>query len=170
MPSTAPARNLQKDRAPETPAIGRRLPVVDPAFVTLNANGFAWRDWMVRLPEGAIADDLKEPSLLARVQGRVEKAFRRHDHVYLVAFDESWAADAIVTDANSREVVLSKPRIVAFEKRTRQFFSDDKYGVAWFGNGYAVRRKDDGERVTEVVSSEALAERDLARLYPRPLR
>ncbi len=40
---------------------------------------------------------------------------------------------------------------------------------ARFGWAYAVKRMADGHRMTDVVTTEAMAERDLARLYPRPL-
>jgi hypothetical protein len=40
---------------------------------------------------------------------------------------------------------------------------------ARFGWAYAVKRMADGHRMTDVATTEAMAERDLARLYPRPL-
>jgi len=124
---------------------------------------------MVRLPEGAIADDLKEPSLWARVQSNRNVALRKHDHLYIVAFDESWAADAIVVQANGNAAVISKPRLVAFSDRVKSLYSDGTYAVAWYGNGFAVKRLSDGTRMTQIVVNEALAERDLGRLYPRPI-
>jgi hypothetical protein len=147
----------------------RRLPEIDPSFVVLNADSFAYRQLMVRLPEGVIADDLKEPSLWTRVQASRSVALRKHDHLYIVAFDESWAADAIVTQANAEAVVLSKPRLIPFTERIKPLYSDGTYAVAWYGNGFAVKRLSDGVRMTQIAANEALAERDLARLYPRPL-
>jgi hypothetical protein len=155
---------------PEAPIpSGRTMKAVDPAFVVVNHAGFGWRDLMVRLPEGAIADDLKEPSLWSRVQNERNFALRKHDHLYIVAFDERWAAEAIVTHASAREAVISKPRLVAFDERVKPFYNDGTYAVAWYGNGYAVKRMADGHRMTDVVTTEAMAERDLARLYPRPV-
>jgi hypothetical protein len=156
--------------ASETPIpTGRTMKAVDPAFVVVNHAGFGWRDLMVRLPDGAIADDLKEPSLWSRVQSERNFALRKHDHLYIVAYDESWAAEAIVTHANAREAVIARPRLVAFDQRVKPFYNDGTYAVAWYGNGYAVKRMADGQRMSDVVTTEAMAERDLARLYPRPL-
>jgi len=155
-------------RRPALPS-ERNLPTVDPAFVALNADSFAYRQFMVRLPEGTIADDLKEPSLWSRVQANRNVALRKHDHLYIVAFDESWAADAVVVQANADVAVLSKPRLMRFAERLRPLYSDGVYTVAWYGNGYAVKRLADGTRMTQIVANEALAERDLGRLYPRPL-
>jgi len=155
----------------ESPAIprDRKLPVIDPAFVVLNADSFAYRQFMVRLPEGAIADDLKEPSLWARVQTSRSVALRKHDHLYIVTFDESWAADAVVVQANAEVAVISRPRMIRFAERLRPLYSDGTYSVAWYGNGFAVKRLADGTRMTQIVANEALAERDLGRLYPRAL-
>lgn len=147
----------------------RNLPAVDPAFVTLNADSFAYRQFMVRLPEGAIADDLKEPALWARVQANRNVALRKHDHLYIVAFDESWAAETVVVQANAEVAVIAKPRLMRFAERLRPLYSDGTYTVAWYGNGYAVKRLADGTRMTQIVANEALAERDLGRLYPRPV-
>jgi len=165
--ASRPAKTAGTEK-PSIPA-ARKSPEIDPAFVVLNADSFAYRQFMVRLPEGAIADDLKEPSLWARVQSNRNVALRKHDHLYIVAFDESWAADAIVVQANGNAAVISKPRLVAFSDRVKSLYSDGTYAVAWYGNGFAVKRLSDGTRMTQIVVNEALAERDLGRLYPRPI-
>jgi hypothetical protein len=168
MADTARAAAMAERDKPAIPP-DRKLPTIDPAFVALNADSFAYRQFMVRLPEGAIADDLKEPSLWARVQANRNVALRKHDHLYIVAFDESWAADAVVVQANAEVAVIAKPRIIRFAERLKPLYSDGTYTVAWYGNGFAVKRLADGTRMTQIVANEALAERDLGRLYPRPL-
>jgi hypothetical protein len=165
--ATRPATTPENDTAAIPP--DRKLPVIDPAFVVLNADSFAYRQFMVRLPEGTIADDLKEPSLWARVQSSRSMALRKHDHLYIVAFDEGWAADAVVVQANAEVAVISKPRIMRFTERLKPLYSDGTFAVAWYGNGFAVKRLSDGTRMTQIVANEALAERDLGRLYPRAL-
>lgn len=162
-----PAATSQREKPSVPPQ--RKVPVIDPAFVVINADSFAYRQFMVRLPEGAIADDLKEPSLWARVQASRNLALRKHDHLYIVAFDESWAAEAVVVQANAEVAALSKPRIMRFAERLKPLYSDGVYTVAWYGNGFAVKRLADGTRMTQIVANEALAERDLGRLYPRSL-
>ena len=105
---SAAARERDKPAVPPD----RKIPTIDPAFVVLNADSFAFRQFMVRVPEGAIADDLKEPLLWSRVQANRNVALRKHDHLYIVAFDESWAADAVVVQANADVAVISRPRIL----------------------------------------------------------
>ncbi|WP_442577907.1 hypothetical protein ACSBOB_20385 [Mesorhizobium sp. ASY16-5R] len=139
---------------------------IDPARVTLDHGGFARRHYFVRLPEGAIADDLKEPGLWRKVQ-RGGNALARHDAVYLVAFDETWVAEAIVAEADAKQAVLAKPRITQFPERFDKFFEDDMYRVKWVGNGYRVQRKHDGHLMTAVTANATLAERDLVNLYGR---
>ena len=65
--------------------------------------------------------------------------------------------------------MISKPRIMRFAERLKPLYGDGTYAVAWYGNGFAVKRLADGRRMTQVVANESLAERDLGRLYPRPL-
>jgi hypothetical protein len=45
---------------------------------------------------------------------------------------------------------------------------EDTFRVAWFGNGYAVERKSDKLRVSQVVQTAVEAERELRRKYSRP--
>lgn len=150
---------------PEETYSPREPLAVDAARVTLNNDGFGWREFLVRLPEGLVADDLKEPTIWRKVQGG-PNSFRRHDHLYLVSFDETWVADAIVADADKRQAVLCKPRVTTFPARYDQFFQDENYRVIWTGAGYCVERKRDGHRMTQPTANAALAERDLTRLYP----
>jgi len=93
-----------------------------------------------------LADDLKRTDIWHRVQNR--RALQRHDHLYCIAYDESWVCDAIVASADSRSVGLVVGRIHAFPERTRPLFSDENYRVLWTGSGYAIERKKDGQRVS----------------------
>jgi hypothetical protein len=145
----------------------RRAPVIDPGNVTLDHAGTVRRTFFVRLPRDFIADDLKEPEAWSRVQINAAKALRRHDGLYLVAWDESWVAEAVVADGDGKGVVLAKPRVTNFPARFDRLLEDDQYRVVWFGTGYAVERKSDGHRMTGIVASKAVAERDFANLYQR---
>jgi hypothetical protein len=80
----------------------RSVPTIDPQLAKLNLSGNEYQDWFIRLPSGAIADDLKEPSLFKQLQ-QSPKALRRHDTVRLVEYEESWIAEAIVADASATE-------------------------------------------------------------------
>ena len=141
---------------------------VDPKQVIRNNDGFGYRDFAVRLPAGATADCLKSPEIWRRVQGAKGVSLRRHDHLYLVAFDETWAAECLVADADAGKAVLTKPRIHQFDLgRFDNLFSDELYRVAWTGGGYIVERKSDKAVMSNPVPNTALAERDLTRLYPK---
>jgi hypothetical protein len=134
--------------------------------VQKNSDGFCWREWQVRLPADAVADDLKNPAIWRSVQ-RGRFPFRRHDRVYAIAFDESWVAECIVADADQNQVVLAKPRLTLFPARFDKLFQDDLYRVVWCGSGYQVERKSDGKRMTQVAPTAQIAERDLIALHPK---
>ncbi len=144
----------------------RQPPAINPALVTMNNNGFAWRDFLVRLPAECVADDLKEPSLWRKVQ-TTQNSLRRHDHLYIVSFDESWIAEAIVADADRNRAILARPRITTFPERFDALFQDDVYRVIWNGSGYCVERKADGRRMTQPAATPQLAERELVLLHPQ---
>lgn len=138
---------------------------IDPKNVVRNSDGFMWREFGVRLPANMVADSLKEPTIWARVQ-KGPNAFRRHDRVYAVAYDESWVAEAIVIDANKDRAILAKPRLTAFGERFDKLLETEDYRTVWMGTGYVIERKSDGHRMTQPAQSAALAERDLRNLYP----
>lgn len=160
------SHNVTKASEKAVPVVGQSREV-NPKAVILNASGFGWREWMVRFPEGSTADALKEPSIWSRVQARREISFRRHDRVYVVAFDETWVAEAIVADATASSVTLARPRITQFEPRTVGLFQDDRYKIEWNGLAYQVMRKSDGQVMADGLANEAIAEKALRDLYPR---
>lgn len=144
----------------------RKAPVIPAQLVELNSAGFVWRELMVRLPTGFIADDLKEPSIWSLVQSS-RNSLVRHDRLYIVAYDESWVAEAVVAEAGRDYAVISKPRITQLSDRYTNLFQTEDYRVIWTGTGYCVERKKDSRRMTTPVSSAAIAERELASFYPR---
>jgi len=131
----------------------------------MNNGGMVWKEYQVRLPEGFVADDLKEPSAWRQIQGA--KGLVKHDRLYLVAFDESWAAEAIVGYADGEKVVLCKPRLTTFPERFDKLFETELFRIEWVGVGFCVIRKTDNTRMTQPVSSAAIAERELSALHPR---
>jgi hypothetical protein len=163
----ASVATVKKEDAGEATA-PRALPVVEPSEITIEHAGQIARWLFIRLPNGAIADDLKEPSIWKKVQTG-SRALRLHDQLYLVSFNEDWAATAIVGQANSEVAVLAGVRIITFPQRTKPLFQDETYRVVWAGNGYRVERKRDRVMMTQPVTSEAVAIRELSNLYPRPV-
>jgi hypothetical protein len=140
---------------------------IEPALVAVNLDGQAFRMVQVRLPAGMIAADLAEPRIWRAVQASPRTALRKFDHLFIIAYDESWTADVLVVSADIEKAVLGKPRIESIPERFTKLFEDERYRVTWTGQGYCVERKGDGVRMTQPVHSPALAERDLVNLYPR---
>lgn len=145
----------------------RQTPKVDPNLVSVNSDGFKFRDIFVRLPHGAIADDLKEPEMWKHVQRSQAKALRKFDRLMLVAYDEAWLAEAVVAHADGLTVILGKPRITPLPDRVEKLFGDGTYQVSWNGAGYVVVRLRDGFVATNTFPNAALAERALVAMYPR---
>lgn len=146
--------------------LARKVPVIDPAQVRMNYAGHVFKEVMVRVPHDFVADDLKEPGAWSRVQASRD-ALCKFDRVIVVAWDESWIAETIVAHADSAKVVLTKPRLLSLPDRYEALFQTEEYRVVWTGGGYAVERKRDSHRMTHIVTSAAIAERDLQQLYPR---
>lgn len=145
----------------------RQAPEIDPARVLLQSSGFIWREYLVRCPADMVSDDLKEPGIWRRLQGSGgTKSLKKHDRVYIVAFDESWVAEAIVASADNKGAVLGKPRLTTFPERYDKLFNDGTYRVEWDGAGFVVVRIADGHVMTQPTQNVALAERLLAQLYP----
>lgn len=150
----------------ETPLAPRSAPDIDPARATLQVSGFAWREYLVRVPSGFVADDLKEPGIWRKVQNGSKNALRKYDRLTIVAYDESWLAEAIVASADNKGAVLAKPRVTSLPSRFDKLFEDDMYRIAWNGFGYIVERKSDGHAMTQPTANVELATRLLAQLYP----
>lgn len=145
----------------------RQAPEIDPARVTLQATGFIWREYMVRCPADMVSDDLKEPGIWRRVQvSGSRNTLKKHDRVYIVAFDETWVAEAIVASADNKSAVLAKPRLTTFPERYDKLFNDGTYKIEWNGHGYVAVRIADGHVMTQPTANVALAERLLVQLYP----
>lgn len=147
----------------------RKPPRVFPGFCKINSDGFCWREWMVRLPETAIVDDLKVPDIWKQVQLSPQTALRKHDHLYIVSYDESFAAEAIVSQATANAATLSGLRLITLVERTTPLLNDGTYKIEWIGNGYIVKRIKDGQLMTYAVQTLGEAERDLSRLYPKKI-
>lgn len=150
----------------EIPAAPRHAPVIDPARVELQHSGQVWREYLVRVPADFVADDLKEPGVWRKLQNGSRNALKKFDRITVVAYDETWVAEALVASADVKGAVLAKPRITTLPARFDKLFEDDKYRVAWNGFGYVVERKSDGHAMTSPTANAELATRLLASLYP----
>lgn len=142
---------------------------VDPAKMSMDMAGTVSRHWWVLLPEGMVADGIKDPSIWSRVQGNHRTTMHKHDRIYAVAFDGSFAIEARVGEATRDAAVLVKPSIISFPERVTPLFSDENYRLEWRGDGYAVIRRVDGRQMGGLQPSEALAIQHLRRQYPVPI-
>jgi hypothetical protein len=154
-----------------TDTSARKAPRVSPLDVTQQSAGQLWRVWHVRLPEGAVLDDLNAcPEMWRNVQGNRQKAFVILDRATIVAHDGTWAViDAVVAGATDLAVSFAPKTIrkVDLNPRTERLHESRDYRVSFLGNGYAVVRKSDGERVSDVFATPEQAASVLDRQYPR---
>lgn len=144
----------------------RQAPEIDPARVQAQSAGQVWREYLVRVPAGFVADDLKSPEVWRKLQSGSRTSLKKFDRVFVVAFDETWVAEALVASADAKGAVLAKPRVTTMPERYDTLFQDENYRVAWNGFGYIVERKSDGHPMTQPTANPELATRLLAQLYP----
>lgn len=154
------------DEAEATDRLARPVEI-DPAWCEIQHAGQCWREWQVRLPAAAALHDLNENAGLWRLVQGSSKALRRFDRVAIVAWDESWMAEAVVSGASSTGVTLAGIRKTDLPPRRERLAEDGTYRVEWFGNGYALVRKADKQRVSAIVQTPHEAERELSRKYSR---
>ena len=157
---------VTKTKAKPAPEV--EVPEIDPNRVTESHAGFAWRDVLVRMPEGATQDDLRNPKIWRRVQARRGHALRKLDHLFVLAHNESWAVRAVVTHATSTEAHLAFEKVLGFREQDQRFHTDGTHEVFWDGSGYGIRRVSDGVRTSSVVYSDvAQAVAQFHHLYPK---
>ena len=125
----------------------------------------------VRVPAGVTVQDLHDypEKLWSAVQDHPNTALRRFDEVRVIAHDESWMiADAIVTDADTKRVVLDFKRIVQLGGR-HETFEDDKFRIFFDGpDGFVVERKADHVRMLKGFATVEQAKSEMFKnLYPR---
>jgi hypothetical protein len=146
--------------------------LINPSNVICQVAGQAYRQWFVRLPEAWTADHIKELRHWRLVQARPSTALKPLDEVRLVAFEESWIADCIVSDASAAGVVFCKPKITILETgRFDRLPQDGTHQVFWTGTGYAVRRMHGSQaQMTPIVRTVELATRDMKNLFPQKVK
>lgn len=146
-----------------------------PAMVISNhaeRRGNAWGEFMVRLPEGLDTMDavLHEPDLWRGIQSNGATALLKMDRLRLVAFDESWVADAVISEADNKSISLAEAgiRVIELPARVIHLPEIDDYRVKYYGHGYAVERKKDHHRMTEATQDLKQATMQMHNLVPKP--
>jgi hypothetical protein len=154
--------------AEKAAADAREAPVVKPANVQINDAGHVWRSVLVRLPEGSVADDLRDPRIWKSVQSTPVAALLKLDQLLLLGFDESWGAEAIVTHASHNEAKLLVKKVFGFGGGIGEgLFSDGTLEVAWDGSSYLYRRVTDKVPLARGFATEGAAIDALRASYPR---
>lgn len=148
----------------------RSVPVIDPAEVKLQHEGFQWREILVRLPMDATLQHLNEPALWRLVQGDPRKALCRLDRISIIDHGETWLAEAVVSGATGHGVTLAGIKKTDLPPRTELLLETEDYRTAFVGSGYATLRKKDGQIMTPITLSRAAAERDHRNLIPTKSR
>jgi hypothetical protein len=137
--------------------------------VTLAEHGY--RSFFVRLPVGIKnpQDLVNDPGIWTKVQGSKNVSLRKHDHIYFVGYDDTWAVDAIVDFADHSRVTLTGIRNnIQFKGRTDPLPGDDNFRGEWMGNGYQLFRRKDNRPMGNVVATVGALATELQNQYPRP--
>ncbi|HXF55289.1 MAG TPA: hypothetical protein VNK52_14325 [Hyphomicrobiaceae bacterium] len=145
----------------------REAPLVKPAAVQINDAGQIWRSILVRMPQGAVPDDLRDPKIWRAVQASPRSALIRMDRLFVLAYDESWGVEALVKHATNSEVRLLVMKVFEFAGVSDNLYRDDTLEVFWGGGWYGVRRIDDHVAIATGFSTEGQAIEALRRSYPR---
>ena len=157
MAATKQKNVTASEAAASAEPIDAPVPTVEPRNVNIDP-GLHFRHVLVRLPKGMIGDDLRNPKIWRRVQAVRQSALIKFDRLLLVAFDESWACEAIVKHATNTEASLVIHRIFGFRDADESLFSDGTFEVCWDGCHYQVRRIADRVQVSPYgFSSEGMA-------------
>jgi hypothetical protein len=160
------AKTLEKSETVRTAL--RQAPVIKPAALQWQSEGFCYREAFIRLPDGLQLSDLNESPIWKDLQATRQTSLRQWDTIRAVAFDESWIVDATVTFADATHVVLTGIKKTETPQRNTSLFEDDTYRVAWLGRGYGVVRKADSvEMGAHAFSTPDQAKAHLASLYPK---
>jgi hypothetical protein len=140
---------------------------VKPASVQVNDAGQVWRSVLVRMPQGAVADDLRDPKIWRVVQAVPQSALIRMDRLFILGHREDWAAEALVKHASATECRLLIMKVFEFAGVADNLFNDGTLEVFWDGANYGVRRMADKIPVATGFTSEGLAIDALRRHYPK---
>ena len=167
MAKTAVKINEKTDGTDAASPDARELPLVKPANVQVNDAGQVWRTVLVRMPEGAVADDLRDPKLWRVVQGVPAAALIKMDQLLILGFDESWGAEAIVAHASHSEARLLIKKVFGFGGVGEGLFGDGTLEVFWDGGSYGYRRVTDRIVIARGFATEGLAIDALRASYPR---
>lgn len=141
---------------------------VKPDRVKINEAHQAWRTVLVRMPEGAIADDLRTPGIWRLVQQNPQVALVKLDHILVLGYREDWYAQAIVSHATNAEAHLVILRTGSFREDHEQLYADDRFQVVWDGASYRVIEKRSGQPASSTGwHTAALAENHAKSLHPK---
>lgn len=168
-PATAITEATETTTAPAAP----RAPLkpLQWSAVRKNYDGFAFSEYLVRLPLGMTINDIYgDPSLWSAIQGG-GNGLKKLDRLTLVDYHENVCATALVSSSNNSAAVLTKPQI--FELQTRSVeadYSTELYRTVWGGSGWATFRKSDGHEMVPPHASKAAAIAAHDKLYPQKIR
>lgn len=144
-----------------------KKPTLMPKNVTIDSAGQAFRQVLVRLPEGMTDGDFRTASAWKLVQQNQMTALLKFDHLLILTFDESQYFRAIVTHSGKDEVHLVIEKAGKFRETGQSFYTDGTLEVFWNGAGYSFRRIADKVALDTVsYQTEGQAIEALRKSYP----
>ncbi len=167
--STKSELKVEPTSDPKVVVLAKKQPEI--RDVQVNDAGFAFRNVMVRLPEGMTADDLRDPKIWRRIQiGDMSHRLLKYDHLFILSFDETWFCNAIVSYADQASAALAILKVGTFHEVDKALYADGTYKVTWTGAGFGVQRVSDNVMTSnQTHSTEALAITALRNLYPKKI-
>jgi hypothetical protein len=111
---------------------------------------------IVNMPEEVTLADINEhPEIWRLIQGNHNLSLREDDHVEMRWFTQR--VYAIVDWADNTGVGFLKPDVKSKRDRDRVAYSDNFAEVYWDAGGWFLRRKSDGQRLSNVSHTTAAA-------------
>ena len=141
-----------------------RPPQIDPLCCVLAET--KWRTLHITLPKGVAQLDVVESRELWK--GLQESRYRVNlgDVVRLVAWDRSWLIEGIVTDDLLLPVKLKIT--VKTDLAPPESSGDARHSVDWHGTGWALTRRADGMRASNIFATRDEAMQALRNKNSRP--
>ena len=147
----------------------REIPVIPITSFKWNAEHFEWREARINLPAGLVAQDLQDAqdTIWRIIQNNAATGLHKFDRVFIIAHDETWAAEARVGHADKNRVVLANITIIKLPVVDLGLYDDGTYRVIPFPGGYIVQRNSDAVRMSNATfDNPEAAKAELLRLYP----
>jgi len=138
-----------------------------PQDVKIDSEGQYTKRWRVILPEGMDVSQASEPASWKKVRGSQMHKIAVADRMDLWTADRSQLVEAIVVEVLPKGLLIKPGRAIDMRQESHRYLRIEPYEVRPVADGFAVFNFKTDQRVTNPVTAEKVAERELERLFPR---